>query len=264
MCLLDPQQLEEKKKMYEENSEFTEKNKFIYTFSTAIKRSKTITWLFVMSNDSLWHDLRLEMSLNSHFNHIHVIIQNSIFIYHQLTKQFRGFKSETSFFSFSSTSKSHGNMTILFQKQNKTTTFEEPANIYYESIIINVHLNEICIHCRCFRTSDPPAAHREFCQHEECSVVLDPPDGETASLSHSHLLYIPDRRQGVHSLRRVQRSVHVRGADRARYRQWAHRARVTVHGTPTAVRLTQLLLDQFPLLGSAVLEPDFHLEVHNW
>lgn len=116
---------------------------------------------------------------------------------------------------------------------------------------------------RCFRTSDPPSAHQVFCQREECSVVLDPPDGETASLSHSHLLYIPDRRQGVHSLRRVQRSVHVRGADGARYRQRAHRAGVTVHRTPAAFRLTQLLLDQFPLLGSAVLEPDFHLKAHN-
>lgn len=95
------------------------KNAFIYTLSTAIKRPKT-SLDFVMSLHSLWHDLRLEMSLNSHFNHIHVItLQKKQDIYISLThKQFRGFKSVTRrfFFGFFSTSKSHGNITILFKK----------------------------------------------------------------------------------------------------------------------------------------------------
>lgn len=71
------------------------KNTFIYTLSTAIKRPKT-SLDFVMSLHSLWHDLRLEMSLNSHFNHIHVITYKKQDIYISLThKQFRRFKSET-------------------------------------------------------------------------------------------------------------------------------------------------------------------------
>lgn len=71
------------------------KNTFIYTLSTAIKRPKT-SLDFVMSLHSLWHDLRLEMSLNSRFNHIHVITYKKQDIYISLThKQFRRFKSET-------------------------------------------------------------------------------------------------------------------------------------------------------------------------
>lgn len=80
------------------------------------------------------------------------------------------------------------------------------------------------------------------------------------SLRHSNLLYDPDGRQGVHPLRGVQGAVHLCGAQRSRYRQRAHRTGVTVDRTAAAVRLAQLLLDQLPLLGSAVLKPDFHLK----
>lgn len=52
------------------------------------------------------------------------------------------------------------------------------------------------------------------------------------------------------------------GAEGPWHRQRAHRAGVTVHGAPAAVRLAQLLLDQLPLFGSAVLKPDFHLKCH--
>lgn len=51
----------------------------------------------------------------------------------------------------------------------------------------------------------------------------------TASLAHSHLLYIPDRWEGVHPLGRVQRTVHVCGTERTGHGQRADRARVTVH-----------------------------------
>lgn len=51
----------------------------------------------------------------------------------------------------------------------------------------------------------------------------------TASLAHSHLLYIPDRWEGVHPLGRVQRTVHVRGTERTGHGQRADRARVAVH-----------------------------------
>lgn len=53
----------------------------------------------------------------------------------------------------------------------------------------------------------------------------------TASLADSHLLYIPDRWEGGHPLGmgRVQRTVHVRGAERTGHGQRADRARVTVH-----------------------------------
>lgn len=82
----------------------------------------------------------------------------------------------------------------------------------------------------------------------------------TASLTHSHLLYIPDGWERVHPLRRVQRSVHVCGTEGTGHRQRADRPRVTVHGAAAAVGLAQLLLDQLPLFSSAVLEPDFHLK----
>lgn len=91
----------------------------------------------------------------------------------------------------------------------------------------------------------------------------DGPQWETASLPHSHLLYIPDRWQGVHSLRRVKRTVDVWRAERTRHRQRTDWTRVTVHRSPAAIRLTQLLLDQFPLFGSAILKPDFHLKRQN-
>lgn len=104
-----------------------------------------------MSLHSLWHDLRLEMSLNSHFNHIHVITYKKQDIYISLThKQFRGFKSETRrFFSdfFPLQNPTEIKLFYLKNKNKTTATFEEPANIYYESIIINANLNESCIHC---------------------------------------------------------------------------------------------------------------------
>lgn len=44
----------------------------------------------------------------------------------------------------------------------------------------------------------------------------------TASLAHSHLLYIPDRWEGVHPLWRVERTVHVCGTERTGHGQRAH------------------------------------------
>lgn len=79
--LTDPPQHEEKINMKRIQRVYR-KNTFIYTFSTAIKRPET-SLDFVTSLHSLWHDLRLEMSLNFHFNHIHVITyKNRIFISH--------------------------------------------------------------------------------------------------------------------------------------------------------------------------------------
>lgn len=37
-------------------------------------------------------------------------------------------------------------------------------------------------------------------------------------------------------------------------------ARVTLHGTSTVLKLRDFLLDHLPLLGSAILKPDFHLK----
>lgn len=44
----------------------------------------------------------------------------------------------------------------------------------------------------------------------------------TASRTHSHLLHIPDRWEGVHPLRRVDRTVHVCGTERPGHGQRAH------------------------------------------
>lgn len=85
-------------------------------------------------------------------------------------------------------------------------------------------------------------------------------DAPAVLLGHSHLLYIPDRWQGAHSLRGVHRSVHVCGTQGPRDRQGTHWTRITVHGATAPVRLTQLLLDQLPLLCSPVLKPYFHLK----
>lgn len=53
------------------------------------------------------------------------------------------------------------------------------------------------------------AAYQVSCsQRVAVLFVFDGPE-VSCSLGHSHLLYIPDRWQGVHSLRRVHRVVDV-------------------------------------------------------
>lgn len=51
------------------------------------------------------------------------------------------------------------------------------------------------------------------------------------------------------------------GEKRVRQLPRADGARVTLHGTSTVLKLGDFLLDHLPLLGSAILKPDFHLSL---